>query len=161
VSEADDWYWERNWNDYRQGSTSVRLSWEGGGADAVLFDQGAPRTTEAFCRLLPLEVPMVHVAWSGEMVMSARPLPVEVTDHENRVRLVRVGDIAFDPKFGEITITYGTAEATLPDGPNVLTVFGHVTSDHDDLASFGRRRRFEGIGSVRFEIVPPTQRRSR
>jgi hypothetical protein len=153
MTEADDWYWERNWNDYRRGTRTIRLSWDGGEAVAAIFDEGVPRTTSAFLTLLPIEVPMVHVAWSGEMVMSAQPVPLEVAEHENRVRLVRVGDLAFDPRYGEITVTYGTAEARLPDGPNVLTVFGQITTDVEAITQFGRRRRFEGMASIRFEAT--------
>ena len=62
---ADSWYWERNWNDYRRGSTRVRVRWAGGEAEALIFDEGVPLTAQAFLGRLPIEVPVVHVAWSG------------------------------------------------------------------------------------------------
>ena len=148
---ADSWYWERNWNDYRRGSTRVRVRWEGGEAEALIFDEGVPITARAFLNRLPIEVPVVHVAWSGEMVMSTGGHALGVAEQENRVRLVRVGDLAFDPKFDEITLTYGTAEARLPDGPNVLTVFGQIVEGVDAAAAFGRRTRFEGMQTIIFE----------
>lgn len=151
--QPDDWYWEKNWNDYRRGDTTIRLRWDDGEAAATIFDQGAPITTRAFLERLPMVVPVVHVAWSGEMVMSTGTHPLGVTDQENRVRLVRVGDLAYDPIFDEITVTYGTAEARLPDGPNSLTVFGQVSEGVDALAAFGRRCRFEGVQEITFEAT--------
>ena len=152
--EQDSWYWERNWNDYRRGATTIRVRWNGGEAKALIFDEGVPTTAKAFLDRLPIEVSVVHVAWSGEMVMSTGGHALGVTEQENRVRLVRIGDLAFDPKFDEITLTYGTAEARLPDGPNVLTVFGQITEGIDAAASFGRRTRFEGMDTITFEHLP-------
>ncbi len=149
--DADDWYWEKTWNNYRLGETEIRLRWAEGDALATIFDHGVPVTARAFLDRLPMEVPVVHVAWSGEMVMSTGTHPLGITEQENRVRLVRVGDLAFDPKFDEITVTYGTAEARLPDGPNTLTVFGQITVGIDDFAEFGRRCRFRGVSNITFE----------
>jgi hypothetical protein len=92
----------------------------------------------------------VHVAWSGDMVMGAEAVPLGVREAENATRLVRPGDLAFDPKYDEITVTYGTAEARLPSGPNTLTVFGSVSQGLEAFARWARARRFEGLGSVRF-----------
>jgi len=150
---ADDWYWEKNWNDYRRGTTTIRLHWAHGEAKATIFDQGAPITAQAFLERLPMVVPVVHVAWSGEMLMSTGTHPLGVTEQENRVRLVRMGDLAFDPNFDEITVTYGTAEARLPDGPNTLTVFGQVSEGAAALAALGRRCRFEGVQHITFEPI--------
>jgi hypothetical protein len=96
---------------------------------------------------------VVHVAWSGDMVMGARPVPLGVTEEENLTRLVRPGDVAYDPKYNEITVTYGTAEARLPSGPNTLTVFGAVDAGLEAFARWARARRFEGLGVIRFSIV--------
>ena len=87
------------------------------------------------------------------MVMSTGGHALGVTEQENRVRLVRVGDLSFDPKFDEITLTYGTAEARLPDGPNVLTVFGQIVEGIEAVAAFGRRTRFEGMQTIIFETL--------
>src|SRR5690554_1979922 len=111
---AESWYWQRTWGDFRRGTRIVRLLWDNGTADIVLYDQGVPNTSTAFLERLPIELPVVHVAWSGDMVMGAAPVPLGVKEHENWTRLVRPGDLAFDAKYDEITITYGTAEARLP-----------------------------------------------
>jgi hypothetical protein len=85
------------------------------------------------------------------MLMGARPVDIGISSEENLTRLPRPGDVAFDPKYNEITVTYGTAEAKLPSGPNTLTVFATVVSGLEDFARWARARRFEGVGTVTFE----------
>jgi len=149
VTEAGTWYWERTWSDFRRGDIDVPLSWEGGTATVRLFNLGTPITATAILAKLPIEIPVVHVAWSGDMVMSVRQYDIGVRDLENHVRLVRPGDVAFDARYGEITATYGTAEARLPSGPNTLTVFGQIGNGLQSFAAWARARRFEGLGQLR------------
>jgi hypothetical protein len=151
--QAESWYWQKTWASFRRGSRRLRVSWPGGNAVAQVFDEGAPITSAAFLARLPLEIQVVHVAWSGDMVMGAQPVPLGVEAEENLTRLVRPGDIAYDPKYNEITVTYGTAEARLPSGPNTLTVFGALEQGLEEFARWGRARRFEGVGTVRFELI--------
>jgi hypothetical protein len=149
VNDSDVWYWERTWNDFRRGEVDVPLTWDGGAAVVRIFDQGVPVTANALLAKLPIEVPVVHVAWSGDMVMSTRQYDIGVRELENHVRLMRPGDVAFDARYGEITATYGTAEARLPSGPNTLTVFGTISRGLDSFAVWARARRFEGLGLLR------------
>ena len=145
---SDTWYWEKTWSDFRRGTAHAVLRWPGHEARVLVFDEGVPVTAGAVLRHLPFEIPLVHVAWSGDMVMSIRAFDIGVREQEHHVRLVRPGDLAFDPKFGEFTVTYGTAEARLPSGPNTLVVFGQIVEGLEDLAIWGRARRFEGLGTV-------------
>jgi len=147
-TDGDSWYFHKTWSDFRRGSLRLRLEFGQQHAIAQLYDEGAPRTVAAIVAHLPIEVPVVHVAWSGEMVMSTVAYDIPAKDAENQVRLVRPGDLAWDPKFGELTITYGTAEARLPSGPNTLVVYGQIIEGLDSFAAFGRARRFEGLGKV-------------
>ena len=151
--EPDNWYWQKTWSSFRTGGIPVLMSWPGGQAEVTIYAQGVPLTAAAFLERLPFEVPMVHVAWSGDMLMGAKPVPLGVEKEENLTRLVRPGDIAYDPKYNEITVTYGTAEARLPSGPNTLTVFGSVGAGLDEFAQWGRARRFEGLGTIRFSRI--------
>ncbi len=152
--KSENWYWEKTWSDFRRGSRNLVMEWDGGEAEIALFNEGVPRTTAALLEHLPIELPMVHVAWSGDMVMSARANPIGIEEHEHHVRLVRPGDLAYDPKFGEFTVTYGTAEARLPSGPNTLVVFGQIVKGLDTFAAWGRARRFEGVGTLVFRLAP-------
>lgn len=148
---AEAWYWEQRWSSFRRGSEVIRIRWDGGSALGTLYNDGVPQTVAAVAARLPLTVPVVHVAWSGDMVMSADQYDLGVTVPENDVRLVRPGDLSWDPKFGELAFTYGTAECRLPSGPNTVTVYGHVHDRLEELARYCRARRFEGAGSLILE----------
>jgi hypothetical protein len=150
--QSETWYWEKTWSDFRRGSKRASLIWHGGEAVVDIYDEGAPKTFAAMQAVLPLQIPVVHVAWSGDMVMSTRSYDIGLNEQEHHVRLVRPGDLAFDPKFGEFTVTYGTAEARLPSGPNTLVVFGQIREGLDAFAAWGRARRFEGVGTIELRL---------
>lgn len=145
---GENWYFRRQWDNFRTGAVRIGLKFGSESAIARLYDEGVPETTAAFLAHLPLVVPVVHVAWSGDMVMSAQPFQIGSALPENEVRLPRPGDITWDPKFGEICFAYGTAEARLPRGENQLVVFGQVEVGLDQLAAFCRARRFDGLGEI-------------
>jgi hypothetical protein len=153
MNDAEQWYWQRTWSDFRRGHKRIVVTWPTGEAELEIYDEGVPLTAAAFLARLPLEVPFVHVAWSGDMVMGAHPVPLGVAQEENLTRLVRPGDLAYDPKYNEITVTYGTAEARLPSGPNALTVFGQVIRGLEPLSVWARARRFEGVGTLHFSVA--------
>ncbi len=146
---ADSWWFQRQWSDFRRGSLRIAVEWDGSRAEAVLFDEGVPRTAAGIAAALPLEVPVVHVAWSGEMCMGTTTVDIGVAEAENHVRLVRPGDLTYDPKFGELGFVYGEAECRLPSGPNTVVVFGALADRLDEFAAWARRRRFEGVGLLR------------
>jgi hypothetical protein len=150
---ADDWWFQRRFGDFRRGVRGVRLRWEGGSAQGVLYDEGAPSTAAAIWDVLPLRIPVVHVAWSGEMCMGAESYELGVEEPENAVRLVRPGDLTWDHKFGELCFVYGDAECRLPSGPNTVVVFGSIREGLAELAEFGRARRFHGIADTYLEAV--------
>jgi len=154
TDNADTWYFRRRWDGFRVGRATVRLAFGGQSARARLYDEGVPLICRWVLDNSPLTVPVVHVAWSGDMVMSAKPFGGGPVEAENAVRLPRPGDLTWDPKFGEICFAYGTAEARLPSGENQLVVFGQVEEGLDDLAAYCRARRFEGLGEIRLEAVP-------
>lgn len=152
-ARPDSWYWEEHWGRSRRGSTAVRLEWDGGASAGVLFDEGAPRTVAAIAERLPLEIPVIHAIWSGDIVMSAERFPLGFSEKENETRLPRVGDLSWDPTFGEIAVTYGTAECRMPSGFNTIVVFGSLSTGLEELARWCRRRRFEGLGTLRLDLA--------
>lgn len=151
MSDADHWWFQRAWSDFRRGTARARLSWDGGSAPVLLYDEGAPRTAAAVRAALPLRTEVVNTAWSGEMLMATETFDLASGAEENSVRLVRPGDLTWDPKYGEICVVYGDAECRLPSGPNTVTVFGQVTGGLEGLAAFGRGRRFHGAGALRLD----------
>lgn len=154
---TDTWWWRERWESFRKGSAGLSLSWDDGQARALLFDEGVPQTTAAVRRALPLEVPVVHVAWSGEMVMSAERYDLgsvqENAVRENAVRLPRPGDLTWDPGAGELAFAYGTAECRLPSGENTVVVYGSIVEGLDAFAEFCWRRRFEGVATLRLSAL--------
>jgi hypothetical protein len=153
VKSASDWFYEKKWNNFRSGNRLAVLRWETGTANVLLYDKGTPNTVAAIAALLPVTMPMIHVAWSGEMLMAAQSYEVKQPIYENEVRLVRPGDLGWDPKFGELTVTYGIAECKLPSGPNNLVVFGSVVDGLDELAAWARERRFKGVADLVLENI--------
>jgi hypothetical protein len=155
VSEsAESWWFQRRWSDFRRGSRRIVLAWDDGRADGVLYDEGVPATAAGVAAVLPLALSVVHVAWSGEMCMSTSTTDIGVTEQENEVRLVRPGDLTFDPKFGELGFVYGDAECRLPSGPNTVVVYGALEANLEGFAAWCRRRRFEGVGDLRLALAP-------
>lgn len=150
-THSESWWYQQRWGGFRTGSTRVRISWDSGYATAMLYDAGVACTVHGFVQVLPLSVPVVHVAWSGEMVMGTETYDFGPRHAENEVRLVQPGDVTWDPKFGELCFTYGTAECKLPSGPNTVVVFGAIEAGLDAFAHFCRRRRFEGMGLLRVD----------
>jgi hypothetical protein len=153
MTSPDTWWFQKHWSDFRHGDATVAVIWPGGSAQARVFTVGVPETATGFLAALPLAVDVVHVAWSGEMVMGTETHGFGPRHAENEVRLVRPGDLTWDSKYGEIGVVYGTAECKLPSGPNTVTVFGSVVENADGLAGFCRARRFEGVGRLRFEVA--------
>ncbi len=147
-------YWERRWTGYRQGTARIALEWDGGRAEALVYDEGAPNISRAFLDALPLEIPIFHVAWSGDMIMSTDEVPgIDVLEAENDVRLPWPGDIGWDPKVREITVTYNLAECKGPIGANTIVIFGQVDVGLAEFATFARRRRYEGVATLRFSPI--------
>ncbi|MBI4189855.1 MAG: DUF3830 family protein [Betaproteobacteria bacterium] len=101
----------------------------------ALLDKAAPKVCEAFWRALPLESFAIHARWSGDMIFMVDPVPLGVKDLENARRFVRPGDICYCPDFDEISICYGVADARLPSGSHVLSVFGCITDGLDEFAA--------------------------
>ena len=126
-------YWERRWAGFREGSARIGLEWEGGSAGAVLYEQGVPLISNAILEAVPFELTVMHVAWSGDMLMGTAPTGLDVRQAENDVRMPREGDLGWDPKIGELTFTYGLAECHTPAGPNTIVVCGSI--DEDSMTS--------------------------
>ncbi len=154
MSESETWYWAERSN-YRRGDRPIKIRWQGGEAGGVLYDVGVPITAQAIAAALPLSVPVVQVAWSGDMLMGTKAYEIDAHEMENETRLVQPGDLAWDPKFEELTFCYGPAEAYLPSGPNTLVVYGAITENLSGFAEFCRRRRFEGVGQI--ELISGTE----
>lgn len=148
MNNNNSWYWDQEWNDFRRGETMAKIKWDGGEAKVLLYNEGVSKTVEAIRRLPSLKIKVVHVAWSGEMLMSAESYDIGANEMENSTRLVQPGDLTWDPKFGELGFVYGPAECKLPSGPNTVVVFGKVIDNFEAYLEFCRKRRFEGASVI-------------
>ena len=123
-------------------------------AIARLYDKGVPETYRQILSHLPLTVPVVHVAWSGDMLDERVAFPNR-TARSLRTRFAcRAQAISHGTRSSaRFALPYGTAEARLPSGENQLVVFGQVEDGLEQLAVFCRARRFEGIGEIHIEAL--------
>ena len=87
------------------------------------------------------------------MIMSTQRFPLGFQEKENETRLPRVGDLSWDPMYGELAFTYGTAECRMPSGTNTVVVYGALQTALDEFAAFCRARRFEGQAEVRLSAA--------
>ncbi|OGA45101.1 MAG: hypothetical protein A3F74_06875 [Betaproteobacteria bacterium RIFCSPLOWO2_12_FULL_62_58] len=99
------------------------------------LENAAPLVSEAFLRALPLSSHAIHARWSGDMILLIDPIPLQVEQLENARRFVTPGDVCYCPRFNELSICYGVADARMPTGSHVLSVFGRITSGFDEFAT--------------------------
>ncbi|MEW6991634.1 DUF3830 family protein [Colwelliaceae bacterium 6441] len=153
AKQTESFYWDEYWNNTRSGTTKIILSWDDGQCEGILFDKGVPKSVAGIISILPVTIPVVHVAWSGEMIMSTRPYDLGFKEKENETRLPRTGDISWDPFFGELAFTYGTAECKMQSGYNTIVICGQLKTGLDEFAKYCRARRFEGLAEVTISLA--------
>jgi len=100
-----------------------------------LLEEAAPRTASAFLDALPVSGHAIHARWSGDMILMIDPISLPIDIHENARRFVSPGDVCYCPRAKELSICYGVADARMPTGAHVLTVFGRITSGFDEFAA--------------------------
>lgn len=117
---------------------------------------GAPRTTEAVRRLLPLESRLIHVRWSGEGTWipfgdqhldlppenaTSHPAPGELIVYPGGLSeceiLLAYGSVDFSSKVGQMA------------GNHVIT----LVTGLDQLRELGRRCLWEGAQTIRIEEI--------
>lgn len=121
---------------------------------AVFEQQRAPRTVEAFKKLLPYRQKLVHCRWSGEGCWiplgdfkldvgfenhTSHPAPGEILwypgGYSETELIFAYGDVLFSSKLGQLA------------GNHFLT----VVEGNERLAEMGRRVLWEGAQDIRFE----------
>lgn len=123
---------------------------------ARLEEAGAPKTTAAFCRLLPFRNQVIHSRWSGEAVW----IPLGDFDtgvgFENHTCHPSRGDILLYPggfSETEILFTYGSACFASKMGMLAGNHFLTVVEGAEQLAEMGRRVLWQGAQDIVFEEV--------
>jgi len=124
------------------------LTFEGSSvaATAVLMEQDAPRTCNAFWKALPVKLEAVHSSWSGECIIIV-PCGVETEKDylpENQTIYIGPGEIALYTPVQELLVFYGRGQPRWRNGPCPSTVFARITDGLDAFSQMCRKLPKEG-----------------
>lgn len=114
----------------------------------------APRTVEAFARLLPYRQKLIHVRWSGEAVWVPLGDFQLGVGFENHTSHPSVGDVLFYPggySETELLIAYGACSFASRMGPLAGNHFLTIVEGREQLRTLGRKVLWEGAQDVLFE----------
>ena len=122
--------------------------------DARFETARAPRTCDAFRRLLPFANRLVHVRWSGEAVW----IPLGDLDlklgYENQTSYPAPGEIILYPggiSETEILLAYGGVRFASKVGQLAGNHFITLTSGLENLRKLGEMALWDGAQDIRFE----------
>jgi hypothetical protein len=116
----------------------------------------APKTVEAFTRLLPYRQKIIHVRWSGEgcwIPLGDFELGVGFENHTSHPS---VGDILFSPggySETEIILAYGSCSFASKMGPLAGNHFLTIVEGKEQLRALGRKVLWEGAQDIAFELL--------
>ena len=126
-----------------------------GGFDFIAeFNVSAPKTVEAFKKLIPYRQKLIHVRWSGEAVwvpLGDFKLGVEFENHTSHPS---IGDILFYPgdfSETELLIAYGSSCFSSKMGQLAGNHFLTIIKGKENLRSLGTKVLWEGAQDI--EIV--------
>ena len=121
----------------------------------------APRTVQAFLKLLPYRQRLIHVRWSGEGCWI--PLDEFKLEHddkpigfENHTSHPSVGDILFYPggySETEIIMAYGACSFSSKMGQLAGNHFMTIVEGMEQLRALGEKVLWEGAQDVLFECI--------
>jgi Protein of unknown function (DUF3830) len=116
----------------------------------------APKTVEAFLKLLPYSQKLIHVRWSGEgcwIPLGDYQLGV---GYENHTSHPSIGDVLFYPggfSETEIILAYGACSFSSRMGQLAGNHFLSIRNQEDVLKALGRKVLWEGAQDVYFEML--------
>jgi hypothetical protein len=118
--------------------------------------ENAPKTCEAFLKLLPWHNKLIHARWSGEaMWIPLGDFNLGV-DYENHTSHPSRGDILFYPgglSETEILFPYGSARFAAKVGQLAANHFLTVVEGQERLAELGKLVLWHGAQDIVFEEV--------
>ena len=116
----------------------------------------APKTVEAFMKLLPYKQKLIHVRWSGEGVWVPLGEFELGVSFENHTSHPSVGDILFYPggySETEIIMAYGACSFASKLGQLAGNHFLTITQGKENLRPLGMKCLWEGAQDVVFELA--------
>jgi hypothetical protein len=121
---------------------------------ARLEEDAAPKTVEAFRRLLPLRSRVIHARWSGEATwIPFGELDVGVGP-ENATSYPAPGELLLYPggvSETELLFPYGSTSFASKAGPLAGNHFATVVEGGEHLRELGRRVLWEGALEIAFD----------
>ncbi|MCL1982463.1 MAG: DUF3830 family protein [Clostridiales bacterium] len=122
----------------------------------VLEEKNAPKTCEAFIKMLPLKEKVIHVRWSGEAVWIPYGDQNAEIPHENATSYPNKGEVLFYPggvSEMEIIFAYGACCFSSKAGQLAGNHFLTLTGDMERWYEFGRKALIEGAQDVAISII--------
>ena len=116
----------------------------------------APKTVEAFLKLLPYRQRVIHVRWSGEAVWVPLGEFQLGVGFENHTSHPSVGDILFYPggySETELLIAYGSCSFASKMGQLAGNHFLTIVDGRERLRALGVKTLWEGAQDVLFELA--------
>jgi hypothetical protein len=116
----------------------------------------APKTVEAFLKLLPYRQRVIHVRWSGEAVWVPLGEFELGVGFENHTSHPSVGDILFYPggySETELLIAYGSCSFASKMGQLAGNHFLTIVEGRERLRALGVKTLWEGAQDVLFELA--------
>lgn len=118
----------------------------------------APRTVDAFLRLLPYRQKLIHVRWSGEAAWIPLGDFQLGVDFENHTSYPSAGDVLLYPggySETEILLAYGSCSFASKMGQLAGNHFLTITKGRERLRELGKKVLWEGAQDVVFELLEP------
>ena len=134
-------------------TTRVRIT-AGGHSFIALTNPDAPKTVEAFLKILPYREKVIHVRWSGEGVWIPLGEFKLGVDFENHTSHPSIGDLLFYPggySETEILLAYGSCCFASKMGQLAGNHFLTVVEGKENLRPLGRKVLLEGAQDIVFE----------
>ena len=116
----------------------------------------APRTVEAFLKLLPYKEKLIHVRWSGEAVWIPLGDFKLGVGFENHTSHPSVGDVLFYPgdySETELLLAYGGCSFSSKMGQLAGNHFLTIVEGREQLRPLGRQVLWEGAQDVTFDLA--------
>lgn len=158
----DDWWYNRFEIPLEISPNARRfeIDVEGEVSTAVLLEEAAPKTCQAFWEILPAKYHLIHCAFFGHAAFPLERIELPgVTELENRTQRFCLGDMIYDPLLPEITIAYGRyAEVRFPTTPwfgstphpHQACLFAKIVENLQGFADMCKRTRIEGAKIIEF-----------
>ena len=123
---------------------------------ANLLEEEAPKTCEAFKKMLPLKSEFIHVRWSGEGIWIPYGDLRLGLDYENHTSHPSKGEMLLYPggiSEMEIILAYGRCGFSSMHGQLSGNHFLTIVEGLEDLYDFGRKVLLEGAQKIEITLI--------